>query len=518
MSPYIKPSKVCFHQFSLFIRRVWASNSGCACRRVSDRSSRSDRKLHQGYREQRQGYAAAPEQVVSEPVKLSILRLASGKLELISASHKGSLLEQDRPWCQDTLTTRSSKYSLVLAVKEEPTSVIVYENGGDMHLDLHLNSHCQSQEKTTHPHFKKGCEGPEKNVIKEPPILFSPESTSYQQALDIISAAKEAGSLCSSASARLKELCHSMHMENVIRSAARPCDECADDIIIRRDDAASRSNLDDDMHVNDGGGNRSASPTLASSGSEARHNRSLPCIHHTQPHVKPVALGDLAGMDVLMSGAHAMCSANPTEDVLCAAGDERSLQQDEASNSDGPSKEQLAYMHLRLSEEMPKFFEQSHDYGLYADHIHFDNRIMKVSTRGLPAYKATVQSLKYLSTAYLLKTQMEVLRITMETEQGCVQARWRMKGVPLHSYALRPWSKSHNYRYFDAFSTFHIGNDGLIHTHVLDKVVPSSENKVRVSSWAVKLGIALGLVRPPAFDPDVMKTSALMKVLFGFGK
>eukprot|EP00057_Strongylocentrotus_purpuratus_P001035 XP_001190701.3 PREDICTED: uncharacterized protein C6orf136 homolog [Strongylocentrotus purpuratus] len=109
----------------------------------------------------------------------------------------------------------------------------------------------------------------------------------------------------------------------------------------------------------------------------------------------------------------------------------------------------------------------------------------------------------------------KLLRITMETEQHYIQARWRIKGVPLHSYILRPWGKKHKYRYFDAFSTFHVGSDGLIHSHVLDKVMPSSEGKVVAASWAVRLGIMMGLIRPPAFEPDIMKAITHMKSLLG---
>ncbi|PIK35664.1 hypothetical protein BSL78_27507 [Apostichopus japonicus] len=152
---------------------------------------------------------------------------------------------------------------------------------------------------------------------------------------------------------------------------------------------------------------------------------------------------------------------------------------------------------------MPNFFEQSHDYGMYSQDLEFDNRLMGVKTKGLAAYKATVQSLKLASTAYLVNAHLELLRMTMQPEDGTIQARWRLKGVPLHSFVLRPLAKKHKYRYFDAFSVFQVGSDGLIHHHRLDKMIPDSD-KVKEPSLVTRIGIALGLVRPPAISTNWM--------------
>lgn len=167
--------------------------------------------------------------------------------------------------------------------------------------------------------------------------------------------------------------------------------------------------------------------------------------------------------------------------------------------------------------------------------------------------------MRSLGTAYMPGSSMEVLRITADLDQDQIQARWRIKGIPLHSYIIRPWRRNHPHRwvawnsfvgcprwekpadtkerilyfplinwetfdsksptyqsfsfvisdennrkvpvsgtptivvphctrvlknishhfllclsffvrYFDAFSTFDVGTDGLIHRHKLDKV------------------------------------------------
>ncbi len=70
-------------------------------------------------------------------------------------------------------------------------------------------------------------------------------------------------------------------------------------------------------------------------------------------------------------------------------------------NNHRPSKEQILVMHERLSTELPNFLQEPHDFSMYADTVEFDNRILRIKTRGLPAYKACVQSMKSLGTTYM---------------------------------------------------------------------------------------------------------------------
>ena len=54
--------------------------------------------------------------------------------------------------------------------------------------------------------------------------------------------------------------------------------------------------------------------------------------------------------------------------------------------------------------------------------------------------------------------------------------------------------------YVDGFSTFHVGEDGLIHKHVADKMMPDDETTVKsaMAAKVAKLVGAIGFVLPPA--------------------
>ncbi|XP_071947782.1 uncharacterized protein [Antedon mediterranea] len=168
-----------------------------------------------------------------------------------------------------------------------------------------------------------------------------------------------------------------------------------------------------------------------------------------------------------------------------------------------PSKEQLNLMMEKLSEEMPNFFAKNHDFNIYSSNILFENKVFHIKTRGLVAYKGSIQTMKYSSFVYFTDLQMEVLKISLQEERDNIQVRWRVKGLPAHTYYINKLlRRKTRYRYFDAFSTFYIGQDGLIHRHVLDKVIPSPEEKAQALSWLQRLALSLGLVRPPSLAGD----------------
>ena len=58
--------------------------------------------------------------------------------------------------------------------------------------------------------------------------------------------------------------------------------------------------------------------------------------------------------------------------------------------------------------------------------------------------------------------------------------------------------------YIDGFSTFYVGEDGLIHKHIADKMMPDDElAKVSVTSKFAKLAAFLGLIGGVAGTDDL---------------
>ncbi|KAG7457523.1 hypothetical protein MATL_G00228140 [Megalops atlanticus] len=159
-------------------------------------------------------------------------------------------------------------------------------------------------------------------------------------------------------------------------------------------------------------------------------------------------------------------------------------------------EEKLAVMYERLRMELPLFFVKNHDYTMYSNDIEFINGLLHTKTRGRVLYQLTLSLWKLLCACYFADVRLEVLKLTKHSEDGTVQARWRLKGLPFHLLLLRFYrkDKTHLYRSYDAFSTFYLGPDGLIHCHRVDKVMRATPPVVpRVTSVLAGALVALGL-------------------------
>ncbi|XP_064209789.1 uncharacterized protein LOC135264595 [Anguilla rostrata] len=103
-------------------------------------------------------------------------------------------------------------------------------------------------------------------------------------------------------------------------------------------------------------------------------------------------------------------------------------------------EEKLALMHEKMRHELPRFFLKSHDYSMYSPDVEFINGLLNIKTR----------------------------------------------------YAIS--LVSHCNRSYDAFSTFYLGSDGLVHCHRVDKVMPAQPPVLpRVTSALTGALVALGL-------------------------
>uniref|UniRef100_A0A674PCU3 Si:ch211-215a10.4 n=1 Tax=Takifugu rubripes TaxID=31033 RepID=A0A674PCU3_TAKRU len=150
--------------------------------------------------------------------------------------------------------------------------------------------------------------------------------------------------------------------------------------------------------------------------------------------------------------------------------------------------------HLLL--ELPRFFQKNHDYSMYSADLEFINGPLNMKTRGRVRYQLFLSLWRLLSLCYYAEVRLEVLKLTKHMEDGTIKARWRVKGLPFHSVLLRFYykDKSQLYRTSDAFSTFYLGEDGLIHCHRVEKMMPSQPPILsRVTSLLAKTLVALGL-------------------------
>uniref|UniRef100_A0A3P9HN49 Si:ch211-215a10.4 n=1 Tax=Oryzias latipes TaxID=8090 RepID=A0A3P9HN49_ORYLA len=172
-----------------------------------------------------------------------------------------------------------------------------------------------------------------------------------------------------------------------------------------------------------------------------------------------------------------------------------------ASQTDGQQREQeeeerLALMLEKLRIELPSFFLTNHDYSIYSNDVEFINGLLNIKTRGRQVYQLTLSLWRFLVLCYYAEARLDVLKLTKHPEDGTIKARWRIRGLPFHCVLLRFYrkDKTHLYRSYDAFSTFYVGQDGLIHCHKVEKVMPAQPPVLpRVRALLTGALVALGV-------------------------
>nr|XP_055076783.1 uncharacterized protein C6orf136 homolog [Misgurnus anguillicaudatus]XP_055076784.1 uncharacterized protein C6orf136 homolog [Misgurnus anguillicaudatus] len=167
-----------------------------------------------------------------------------------------------------------------------------------------------------------------------------------------------------------------------------------------------------------------------------------------------------------------------------------------SSQGDMENEEKLAQMFEKLRVELPNFFVKNHDYSIYSEDVVFINGLLDTKTRGRVVYQLTLTLWRLMCLCYYAEAQLEVLKLTKHPEDGSIQARWRVKGLPFHSLLVFFYKKdkSQLYKTYDAFSTFYLGSDGRIHCHKVEKVMQARPPLLpKVTSVLAGALVALGI-------------------------
>ncbi|XP_070532229.1 uncharacterized protein [Ptychodera flava] len=277
------------------------------------------------------------------------------------------------------------------------------------------------------------------------------------------------------AAQKLTDLTQWLHVQEIVNSAGKLRHACSDDIIIRH-------------HPRD--------CFYGEQSIISRQNYPVTFLDSNLFKVSPVTCWDVWTDHELKTSS---CNMDRKRPILAADGVKLQAQPaDEDNNNLGkPSKEQLAIMYHKLCDEMPKFYIKPHDFSIYSDNVEFNNQFLGLKTHGRMTYEGLVKTLKFTSLLYFMDAELEVLKITVHPEESSIQARWRIKALPFHTWLLKLHKRDKNpyYRYYDAYSTFYIGTDGLIHVHKIDKVMPDSDAK-KEPNWLTRLTLALRGSRP----------------------
>ncbi|XP_047536365.1 uncharacterized protein LOC125070511 [Vanessa atalanta] len=186
----------------------------------------------------------------------------------------------------------------------------------------------------------------------------------------------------------------------------------------------------------------------------------------------------------------------------------------EASDQEKPSEEQLMKIFHTLSNTMPSLFVKPLDYSIYHPNLVFVNNIRGVTTVGLFHYVKQVALLRTVAHIKFAYVNFEILKITAHPEDSSIRMRWRIRGISglkvfFMFWKYKLWNLKEVFQdqelWYDGFSTFYVGSDGLIQKHVADKVMPDQDSIVddeEKAPIAAKIALLIGLL-PRNYLSDV---------------
>ncbi|XP_023952175.1 uncharacterized protein LOC112056067 [Bicyclus anynana] len=186
----------------------------------------------------------------------------------------------------------------------------------------------------------------------------------------------------------------------------------------------------------------------------------------------------------------------------------------EPSQEGKPSEEQLMNVFHTLSTTMPNLFVKPLDYSVYHPNLVFVNNIRGVTTVGLFHYVRQVALLRTVAHIKFAYVNFEVLKITAHPEDSSIRMRWRIKGISglkvfFMFWKYKLWNLKQVFKdqelWYDGFSTFYVGSDGLIQKHIADKVMPDQDRIIddeEKAPIAAKIALLIGLL-PRSYLSDV---------------
>ncbi|XP_075153411.1 uncharacterized protein C6orf136 [Haematobia irritans] len=152
-----------------------------------------------------------------------------------------------------------------------------------------------------------------------------------------------------------------------------------------------------------------------------------------------------------------------------------------------PTSADLEHAYAILSETLPKLFIQPLDYSIYDPNLEFQNNITGKHTVGLYHYVKTIALLRTVGHLKYAYVKLEVLKITKHPEDFTIKIRWRVRGISAMKVMLNFWKYKlwdlkavfdSQEAWYDGFSILHLGDNGLIYKHIVDKVMPDQNNEI----------------------------------------
>ncbi|XP_011505922.1 PREDICTED: uncharacterized protein LOC105368585 [Ceratosolen solmsi marchali] len=148
-----------------------------------------------------------------------------------------------------------------------------------------------------------------------------------------------------------------------------------------------------------------------------------------------------------------------------------------------PSIDHLDYIYDTLSIDLPMFFAKSMNYMIYHRDIEFVNNLRGSVSTGVSQYVKQLAFLRFIGHLKFAYVKLEILKITKHPEDNTVRVRWRINGVTGFNILFAVWkfkifklnkSLEKLETWYDGYSIFYVGEDGLIFKHIADKMIPDN--------------------------------------------
>ncbi|KAH8405756.1 hypothetical protein KR215_008303 [Drosophila sulfurigaster] len=161
------------------------------------------------------------------------------------------------------------------------------------------------------------------------------------------------------------------------------------------------------------------------------------------------------------------------------------------NNEPNKSREGLERAYSVLQSTLPKLFVEPLDYSIYSPNLIFENNITGKHTVGLYHYVKQIAILRTVGHLKYAYVKFEVLKITKHPEDETIRIRWRVRGISglkvmFQFWKYKVWQLKEVLKdqeaWYDGYSVCFLGQDGLIHKHVVDKVMPDENREVNESS------------------------------------
>ncbi|XP_026461686.1 uncharacterized protein C6orf136 homolog [Ctenocephalides felis] len=152
-----------------------------------------------------------------------------------------------------------------------------------------------------------------------------------------------------------------------------------------------------------------------------------------------------------------------------------------------PPNEGLEKVFETLRRTLPTLFIQPMDYSIYNPNLIFENNITGKRTVGLYHYVKQIALLRTVGHLKYAYVKFEVLKITLHKEDNTVRVRWSVRGISglkvmFTFWRYKLWKMQEIFKdqeaWYDGFSIFYVGEDGLIYKHIADKVMPDEQKEI----------------------------------------